>query len=162
MPQPAGDSRRFEARHGICVEFQMSVVSNNDSGKDDPMPRTIILHILLSFLFLLLSSSAVFSSEWEKLGQRTVKTGNKVVDIPINSETRFQGIKLTIGHVGIYVRKISVFCADGEVIAVEINSAISPKTDTPTILLPDKGKIIKKVRFNYTAKKRSIITLYAY
>ncbi len=117
--------------------------------------------IFLSMIFLLLSSSVALASEWESLGQWNVKRTKKVADIFVKNKTPYKAIKLRIGTVGVLIRNISVIFVDDEEYVSEINQAISPRGETKTIFLPENQKAIRKVRFTYKAKKRSIITLWA-
>ncbi len=125
------------------------------------MQRLAIRSVFLSFIILLLSTTVVYAGEWESLGKWNIKSTKKSANILVKSETPYRVLKLNVGIKEIYIRSVTIYFTDDTKYVAEINSAIGPNSDTPPIRPPEKGPAIKKVRFNYKAKKRTLVTVWA-
>ena len=110
----------------------------------------------VALLVTLLSASASYAREWERLGERHVGFVNDHDRIEIGRhEGKFRRLKLRVHGNDIELNSIKVVFGNGEVEHVRFNERIRAGGESPAINLQTPwrdGRFIREVEFHYHSR----------
>lgn len=108
------------------------------------------IRFLPTLAFALAVACASTRADWELLGRKDVSflVESDTIDVG-RSEGRFNALKIVVDGAPVEIRDIRVTFGDGSTFHPETRLTFAPGSESRSIDLPGRGRVIRKIDFVY-------------
>lgn len=126
--------------------------------------RTLIVSVLAFQLAVLGGVVPAIASDWELLGERSVRLINERDIIPVGGRKQYARLKLKVKETGIQILSMTVRLATGQVLNPPLRTFIAKNSESRVIDIPGRDRAITSVTLVYQSRpgsrERAIVQLY--